>query len=165
MALHGTFYLNGKDYSLLEFTGIGRFTAYSGNREFRNKPGCGQVKNNGPLPVGRYWIVDRPTGGWYSRFLTWGSGEDRSDWFGLYRDDRLIDDYMWINGVQRGNFRLHSEGLAQLSLGCLTLKDSSEFLTLRNALLRTSKVRVGAFMAYGHIEVVAAYEDDCPLPV
>lgn len=32
---------------------------------------------------------------------------DHNEWFGLYRDDGKIDDYTWINNVERGNFRLH----------------------------------------------------------
>ncbi|MFB9086838.1 tlde1 domain-containing protein [Erwinia tracheiphila] len=43
---------------------MGSFSAYSGSGEFRNQTGCVDVPKAGPLPPGRYHIVDRPTGGW-----------------------------------------------------------------------------------------------------
>jgi hypothetical protein len=54
-----------------------------------------------------------------------------SEWFALWRDDGGIDDYTWIEGVKRGNFRLHP---GTLSEGCITLPHDSDFATLRNAL-------------------------------
>ncbi|WP_433691402.1 tlde1 domain-containing protein [Kosakonia cowanii] len=36
-----------------------------------------------------------------------GAEFGHSDWFALYYDDIGIDDWTWVKGVQRGNFRLH----------------------------------------------------------
>ncbi|WP_261154663.1 DUF2778 domain-containing protein [Serratia ficaria] len=93
----------------------------------------GADKSNGDLgtyitgadTAGRYWIVDRPTGGIGSQALTWAKDfvnrTDHATWFALYRDDHRIDDFTWINSVKRGQFRLHPIGPARLSLGCITL--------------------------------------------
>ncbi|WP_413556347.1 DUF2778 domain-containing protein [Brenneria sp. L3-3Z] len=88
---------------------------------------------------------------------------NHSDWFALYKDDGLIDDYIWIEGVQRGNFRLHPIGPLGLSEGCITLQHHSDFYTIRNALLRTKKVpvRSSGLQAYGCIEVIV-YASTCP---
>lgn len=79
------------------------------------------------------------------------------EWFALYRDDGQIDDYTWIEGVRRGNFRLHPVGGSNLSLGCITLQRKTDFTMLRNVLLNTQKIPVNnstKFMAYGSIEVI-----------
>jgi hypothetical protein len=62
-------------------------------------------------------------------FTTWDShlpfrlyGTDRSEWFALYSAD-TADDWVFVNGVQRGNFRLHPKGPRNLSEGCITLAD------------------------------------------
>lgn len=60
-----------------------------------------------------------------------------SIWLALYRDDRGRDDITWINHAQRGAFRLHS---GQLSLGCITLAHSSDFETIRAALIKTGQI-------------------------
>ncbi|HCI6200261.1 TPA: DUF2778 domain-containing protein [Klebsiella variicola subsp. variicola] len=78
-----------------------------------------------------------------------------SEWFALWRDDWGIDDYTWIEGVKRGNFRLHP---GTLSEGCITLPHDSDFAMLRNALLRTQQIDVPCIRklkAYGSIEVIA----------
>ncbi|MDE8555645.1 DUF2778 domain-containing protein [Pantoea vagans] len=35
---------------------------------------------------------------------------DCSTWFGLFRDDGKIDDLTFVQGIRRGNFRLHPIG-------------------------------------------------------
>ncbi|WP_390201235.1 DUF2778 domain-containing protein [Brenneria goodwinii] len=120
--------------------------------------------NNGPLPQGRYWIVDRPAGSFLRRMYvkakdmpTWitKAPTDHTEWFALYLDDGLIDNHTWINGVQRGNFRLHPIGPLGISEGCITLQHHSDFQTIRNELLRTNKVPV-------HSTGLQAYGDTCP---
>ncbi len=69
MALHGTFVLNGADYAPLTFSGIGTFMAFSGSGSNRNQAGCTNVPTVGPLPVGKYWIVDREQGGIFFKKL------------------------------------------------------------------------------------------------
>jgi len=60
MALHGKFVINNADYSPLSFPGIGTFLAFSGGGAYRNRGACGMKPKVGPVPAGRYWIVDRP---------------------------------------------------------------------------------------------------------
>lgn len=59
MALHGKLVLNGADYAPFNLYGVSVFMAFSGNGIYRNKGACGAVKGDGPLPPGKYWIVER----------------------------------------------------------------------------------------------------------
>ncbi len=63
MAYTGKFLVNNEPLSPLIISGIGMFDAYSGDQQYRNRGGCTAVPNKGAIPAGRYWIVDRPTGG------------------------------------------------------------------------------------------------------
>jgi hypothetical protein len=165
MALQGKFLINDAHYSPLMFPGVGTFLAFSGNGAYRNRGACGMIPKMGPVPAGKYWIVDRPEGGLrsqlnagikdiYNHYAN-GATFKHSDWFAVWRDDLNIDDYTWIEGVRRGNFRLHP---GQASEGCITLPHDSDFAMLRNALLRTQKIAVPcmrSLKAYGMIEVIA----------
>lgn len=172
MALHGKFALNNKDLAPLIIYGLGTYLAFSGNNSYRNRGGCTAVAGAGPIPAGKYWIVDRPSGGVLSRLRQKGSDMvvsasrrfvDRNEWFALYRDDGTIDDQTWVNDVSRGQFRLHPVGGSGISLGCITLPSRVEFLSIRHALLNTSPTPAGnsGRMAYGCIEVIA-YGNACP---
>jgi hypothetical protein len=171
MALHGKFIINDAYYSPLSFPGVGTFLAFSGDGAYRNRGACGMKPMVGPVPAGRYWIVDRPEGGIKSQVIAGikdtinhyknGATFTHNEWFALWRDDGSIDDYTWIEGVKRGNFRLHP---GTLSKGCITLPHDSDFAMLRNALLRTQKVDVTSMSklkAYGTIEVIT-YGKVCP---
>ena len=63
--------------------------------------------------------------------------------------------YTFIEGVRRGNFRLHPIGPRGLSEGCITLSHITDFDYLRNRLLKTSMINVpgSLLMAYGTIRV------------
>ncbi|MGL5602592.1 MAG: DUF2778 domain-containing protein [Silvania sp.] len=156
--IHCTFRLNGNALSNLSCPGIGFFPAYSGNTgHHRNNPDSVAVKNIGPLPPGKYYIVDRPRS-LSTRvrdvFATKYTGSDHSIWFALYRVDGLVDDHTFIEQVERGNFRLHPAGYEGVSNGCITLPSPSHFAILREALLRTPSIRVSASLnAYGTIQV------------
>jgi len=63
LAFYGKFIINNEDLSPLIIPGVGTFKAYSGDGIYRNKGGCTAVPDNGPLPAGIYWIIDRPAGG------------------------------------------------------------------------------------------------------
>ncbi len=174
MSLQGKFIVNNSSFSPLTIFGVGTFLAFSGNKGYRNQGGCVRVPEAGPIPSGRYWIVDRPTGGIRSQAIThfkdtWntvvrGNASNHAEWFALYRDDGKIDDYTWIDGVRRGNFRLHPIGGGGISLGCITLQHKSDFATIRSALLRTKRVPVYStgIDAYGMIEVIV-YGGICPI--
>ena len=172
MAHQGKFLVNNAPFSPLTIDGIGTFNAYSGNGSYRNRGGCTMVPDKGPIPAGRYWIVDRPTGGIRSQAYAlakdtwnaaWGSATNHDDWFALYRDDGSIDDMTWVNGVERGHFRLHPAGGQGISLGCITLPSHTDFMRIRNALLHTVKIpaRSSGLRAYGTIEVIT-YGNTCP---
>lgn len=165
MALHGKFVINDAHYSPLLFPGVGTFLAFSGDGIYRNRGACGMKPTVGPVPAGKYWIVDRPEGGLRSQVnagirdlynhVVNGATFRHNEWFALWRDYWGIDDYTWIEGVKRGNFRLHP---GTLSEGCITLPHDSDFAMLRNALLRTQRVDVpcmSKLKAYGTIEVIA----------
>lgn len=127
-----TFILNGLPFTSFTYDGV-RCTAFSGNGPHRNNPSSGNVPNNGSIPPGRYYIVDRQSGGTLGPILDWIA--DRDIWFALWRDDGTLDDQTFVEGVRRGEFRLHPKGPRGLSLGCITLEYRSEFDTMRTYLL------------------------------
>ncbi|WP_369790258.1 DUF2778 domain-containing protein [Rouxiella sp. WC2420] len=159
MAITCTFSLNSQPESLLQCYGIGSFPAFSGQKQGRDNPNLTSVVNIGPIPKGKYFIVGRQSGGQLAAirqfFLKHVYGTDRSEWFALYRADETIDDWTFIDGVKRGNFRLHPIGPMKLSEGCITLKRSSDFENLHNQLLRTSMISIpgSTLKAYGTVEV------------
>jgi hypothetical protein len=165
MALQGKFVVDNSPVATLVMYGVGTYAAFSGNGAYRNRGGCTAIAGEGPIPAGKYWIVPRPEGGLGSQlqasakdlFNTLkGRPSHHKEWFALYRDDGLIDDYTWINGVRRDNFRLHPVGGGGVSYGCITLKSVASFENLRHALLNTPTVPAGnsGIAAYGTIEVL-----------
>ena len=172
MALQGKFVVNNTPLSPLSILGVGTFMAFSGDGFYRNRGGCTAIKDKGPIPAGKYWIVDRPIGGIRSQAQTWVKDawntmfyapSNHWEWFALYRDDGRIDDHTWINGVERGNFRLHPIGGAGHSFGCITLQSRSQFQALRQALLHTTTIPAcnSGLRAYGWMEVVT-HGNTCP---
>ncbi len=160
MPINCKFKLDKREISSLQCEGVGEFAAFSGrdgisknNADYSDKLGVG------PLPVGRYYIVDRGSGGFFSRLYTsavdWVNDNDHSTWFALYRDDGKVDDETFVNGVRRGNFRLHPHGRLNISEGCITLSDKAAFIRLRKRLLGTVRMPIpdGTGFAYGVIEV------------
>ena len=90
------------------------------------------------MPLGRYYILDRESGG----MLGWirqpvkdvFAGTDRSEWFSLYRDDGEVDDQTAINNIQRSAFRIHPVGPQGISQGCVTMTSKLAFDELRRSL-------------------------------
>ncbi|MBM6636212.1 DUF2778 domain-containing protein [Leclercia adecarboxylata] len=172
MALQGKLILNGADYVPFNLYGVGVFMAHSGKGTCRNNGGCRNIPDNGPIPPGKYWIVDRKEGNWLSqkkleiidstRRAFNISPFGKSDWFALWRDDWGIDDETWIDGVKRGSFRLHP---GTSSKGCITIAHASDFAMIHNALMNTSLVQVPCMrrlMARGWVEVIAGgYNNTC----
>lgn len=173
MALQGKMILNGADYASFNLYGVGVFMAHSGLGAYRNNANCGGVQNIGPIPIGKYWIVDRREGNWLSQKkkeihdsanrLIGRAEFGKTDWFALWRDDWGIDDYTWVESVKRGNFRLHP---GTVSKGCITIAHNSDFAMIRNALMNTSLIQVPcmrSLMARGWVEVVdGGYKNTCP---
>ncbi len=164
MPLQGKFIVNDARFCPLIIPGIGTFLAYSGKDQYRNRAGCVGIPGLGPIPQGRYHIVDRPTGGWKGVLRTdlhdaysWVTPTPviKAEWFALYRDEGSVNDQTWINGVKRGNFRLHPPGPMGISLGCITLQHRSDFIAIRQALLSTQQVKLSnGLKSYGMNEVI-----------
>lgn len=128
------------------------FPAFSGDGELRNRRTHMCVPDQGPIPVGTYYILDRQTG----LFSSFRKGEaNKKDWFALYAKDRIIDDERYCAGVLRGQFRLHPKGPNGRSRGCLTLVHDSDFALLRQLLISTETERIPGtkFMSYGTVLV------------
>jgi hypothetical protein len=133
-----TYDLNGKPTSQLVCDGV-TYEAFSGNMAaYVNKARYQDVKDNGPLPLGKYYILDRETGGrtgWlWQPVLDTFAATDRSEWFSLYRDDDVVDDETTINNVNRNAFRIHPVGPMGISQGCVTLTSQLAFDVLKRYL-------------------------------
>lgn len=152
-----SFSLNGKPMSLLTCAGVGVFPAYSGSGQYTNVPSEVNNRNNGPLPQGEYYIVDRESGGRLGvirEFLQdLSAGTRRGDWLSLYRNDGVIDDVTSINGIMRGSFRLHPVGYWGISEGCVTLPGVSDFYRLRDFLKAQPPAYVNGMRYYGVLVV------------
>lgn len=160
MPINCTFLLNKRPMSTLMCPGVGGFAAFSGMPADRDNPAAIANADSGPLPPGRYYIIDRQSGGhlgWLYDFArTHVYGTDRSQWFALYRADGKIDDETFVNGVRRGAFRLHPIGPQRRSEGCITLASPPGFEALSNYLRghgATLAVPGTTVKAYGTVEV------------
>jgi len=159
MPVSCTFQLNNKTTSFLQCPGVGNLLTFSGTGPGRDNPAETAVANVGPLPAGRYYIVDRQSGGrlgtirnfWY----THGFGTtDRSQWFMLWREK--TGDVTMINGIRRGAFRLHPMGPLGLSEGCITVVNPYQFRRLADYLRKrgaTINVPGTGLKAYGTVQV------------
>ena len=89
--------LNSEDISQLKLsytdsdgkTQTKTYSVFSGAGDDRNNPESTGKADAGPLPKGRYYVVDRPTGG----RLGWlrDAVSEKGIWFALYRDDEAVD--------------------------------------------------------------------------
>ncbi|RAW74254.1 DUF2778 domain-containing protein [Photorhabdus sp. S15-56] len=139
--------------------GVDIFDVFSGQDPYVNKSECSYIEKSA-IPPGQYWIVDRPVGSIANQVrgtaLDMIHGTNHSQWFGLY-SFQTMNDYIFVNGVRRGAFRLHPlrpNGSGE-SWGCITFYRVSDFNIVRNALLRTHKFKVpgSSLMAYGRVDV------------
>lgn len=159
MPISCRFTLNGMSMSVLRCSGVGNFPAFSGQLYGRDNSSMTFKTEIGPLPKGRYFIVGRESGGRMNTirmaYLKYIYGADRGPWFALYRDDGKIDDWTFVDGVRRGNFRLPPNGPKSLSEGCVTLFQQTDFDYFRSALLKTTMMPIkgSSMKAYGTIMV------------
>lgn len=112
------------------------------------------LKNVGPIPIGRYYILNRMSGGklgWLRDLY-----QDRADWLSLYAIDSQIDDVTWCESVKRGEFRLHPKGTLGVSEGCIVVDQMQKFTELRALLLNqpAQKPKGIEFTALGIVEVI-----------
>jgi hypothetical protein len=127
-----TFSLNSERFSTFVCDGTG-YQAFTGNGSHRNNPRSQNVPNDGPTPEGRYYLVQRTSGGRLGFLYDYASGRD--EWFALYRDDGTVDDVTFIDGARRGELRLHPKGPSGTSLGCIVIEKPAEYAVLRAYLL------------------------------
>ena len=150
-----TFRLNHMKTSTLNCSGFGIVTAYSGTGRNINNPSATDLPNDGPLPKGVYYIVDRESGGKLGGlrdlFGDLVAGTHRGDWFALYRND----DQTFVRGVRRGSFRLHPVGYWGISEGCITLPQVQQFEKLRKYLKsrKTQEIPGTNMDYYGRVSV------------
>jgi hypothetical protein len=155
------FTLNNQPMSKFEIDGF-RFNAFSGDgKDYVNRPATICVKDDGAIPIGSYYILDRQQGGilgevrdWFHSFFNL----DRRKWFALYAKDKHIDDIVFCNSVQRGQFRLHPKGRLGLSKGCITIDSINDFEIIRNHLHSKPQFKIpnSQLLAYSIVNVVAS---------
>lgn len=155
-----TYVLNGEPLSRLVCDGVS-YDAFSGDASsYVNDVRYQDVPDIGPLPLGKYYILDRETGGragWLVQPVKdYFAETDRSKWLSLYRDDGIIDDMTSINNIQRGAFRIHPIGPKGISEGCVTLLSPLAFEVLRNYIRnRPGEPLAGkSIRYYGTLEVI-----------
>lgn len=141
--------------------GVGYFPVFTGLGSLKDTLQFSRRKN-GPIPLGKYWIIEKPTGGLKSQLKSFGNairtGNNYSEWFALYRQDLNVDDYTFVDAFERGNFRLHPlrpDGSGE-SDGCVTFYHRFDFDLVRKALLRTSRqpIRDTNIIAFGELNVI-----------
>lgn len=126
-----TFELNGKPMSVFK-VGATSFPAFSGLGVHTNLRTSACFANQGPIPPGEYYILDRESGGRLGWIRDLWSG--KGSWFALYANDGVIDDETWCEQVKRGQFRLHPKGRVGISKGCIVIDQVSDFQFLRSIL-------------------------------
>ncbi|MFM0603671.1 DUF2778 domain-containing protein [Paraburkholderia sediminicola] len=154
-----TFVLNKQKTSVLTCPGTASVSAFSGTAQGRDNPDDTAMENIGPLPKGVYYLVDRQSGGHigFVRDLWNAHGfgsTDRQYWFMLWNP--VSGDTTNINGVRRGNFRLHPMGPLRLSEGCITVTSPDAFDVLQKYIRSqglTVPVPGSTMRAYGTVEV------------
>lgn len=127
-----TFELNDKPMSSFNI-GASSFPAFSGLKPHVNQRMSACIPSQGPIPPGKYFILNRESGGKLGWFRDLWTG--RRDWFALYADDGKIDDSTWCDQVVRGYFRFHPKGFNGISQGCIVIDSPGDFQHL-SALLR-----------------------------
>ncbi|MGV2289535.1 DUF2778 domain-containing protein [Trinickia sp. YCB016] len=151
--LQCSFELNDQPMSTFVIHGGFSVPAFSGLEPHINKRASACLLDVGPIPPGRYYIVDRESGGRLGSLRE--AFLHRSDWFALYAADGKIDDSTFCNEVLRGNFRLHPKGPRGISQGCIVIENSADFHRLRVSLVGRGKYPIpgSALSAYGMVTV------------
>lgn len=125
------FELNGRELSEFRI-GAHAFAAFSGLGRYANSRSVACTRGQGPIPPGKYYIIDRQSGGILGGIRDLLTGRD--DWFALYAADGRIDDETFCDGVSRGSFRLHPKGRLGRSEGCVDIEREQDFIQLRSIL-------------------------------
>lgn len=149
-----SFELNNKPMSALIVIGTQRsFPAFSGLGQNVNKRSAACVPDLGPIPPGKYYIVNRESGGrlgWlYDLFA------QKESWFALYAADSNIDDETFCETIKRGQFRLHPKVGRGISKGCITIDKQRDFNMIYSVLSNTETELIPdtEIKAYGTVTV------------
>jgi len=152
------FTLNHRNTSTLICSGYGIVEAFSGQKQGRDNPAEVASKGIGPIPRGTYYIVDRQSGGAlghvWDRVSPLVGSSDRRKWFMLWNP--RTGDITNIDGVTRGQFRLHPAGSQEYSEGCITLVNPAEFELLQRFIRGSAPSLVvpgSTLKAYGTVTV------------
>lgn len=146
------FDLNGKPMSKFVI-GVTSFPAFSGLGKYANQFIYACSPSIGPIPPGKYYIIDRQSGGLLGPLRDLFN--HKSEWFALYSADAKIDDETFCNSVKRGNFRLHPKGITGRSEGCVVIDSLSDFGHLKT-MLKGAKQEIipgTEINAYGTLKV------------
>ncbi|MDR5882158.1 DUF2778 domain-containing protein [Caballeronia sp. LZ032] len=158
MPVSCVFKLNRQVSSDLTCTGFGSIEAYSGRGVGRDNPDAVSLESVGPIPPGRYYLIDRQAGGRLGWLRDWWTdlviGSDHTQWFTLWNPK--TGDSTIVNGVKRESFRLHPNGVSGTSMGCITVVDKKAFEKLKR-FIRSSPPTISipgtSYKAYGVVEV------------
>lgn len=133
------------------------FPAFSGKDRYKNKQQFQCVRGNGPIPAGRYYILQRQSGGTLGWLREIWSGNDKKDWFALYAADGKVDDEMFCDQVKREAFRLHPKGPLGISEGCITIESQTDFMMISHMLRNSVQEKIPGteVLAYGQVIVSA----------
>jgi hypothetical protein len=117
----------------------GSTSAFSGNGVNANNPASTHIPFSGPIPPGKYFIVEP-----YIYTANPRSPYAGVTFFKLFRDDGSLDDSTFVSdpsnpgeSVERGQFRFHP-GTA--SDGCVTLRKMQDWLRIQYQLLNRTKI-------------------------
>ena len=166
---YGTLSADGKRLKLV-CQGIGTYDVVSGLYAFHNDVNCA-FKDEAPIPPGNYYITERAPGSFRNRMQNWaleewrwihGVNNDKAKWFSLI-SVQTQSNAIIVNGRSRGAFKLHplnSDGSGH-SAGCVTFFNFNEFFFVREAILKTSTVKIrqkelGDVKTYGMLKVVGS---------
>lgn len=79
----------------------------------------------------------------------------KKEWFALYKKDERIDDFMFCNSIERGQFRLHPRGSLGISEGCITVEKLNDYAVIRSQILNSPKFEIpnSEYLTYGIVVV------------
>ena len=154
--LQCSFKLNSQSTSEFKIGALS-FAAFSGKEGYTNKPSLMCTPGYGAIPIGRYYIFDRQSGGILGPLKDWldMNGNHKSEWYALYAIDGSIDDDKTLcEKIVRGQFRLHPKGRLGISEGCITIENMNDWTRIRAIFSDTPKVPVPGSSLKAYAELI-----------
>ncbi|NIF51364.1 DUF2778 domain-containing protein [Burkholderia sp. Ax-1724] len=155
--LQCSFKLNGKPMSELKIGALS-FPAFSGQENDINQPALMCTPGYGAIPIARYYIFDRQSGGLLGPLKERLdlNGNKKGEWYSLYAIDGNIDDEVICNGIVRGQFRLHPKGRLGRSEGCVTIERLTDWNRIRSIFTDTPKIPIAGSRLKVYDELIVA---------